>query len=196
MRVLVIDNGGQPAEALETLTQICIGRQGDASAVTTVSGAEFANDLAGTNLDEYDSFVITGGFLDDSIMNQAYFMSEVELVMGVAKPILGIGSGFEVICYAFNAQLHEIAERTMSADKVVPTDAGAKIFQGTDPIKINECSRWNVDELPRELVVLARSENGIEAVKHKLRPIYGLQLQPQDFAYPSDGTMVFKNILV
>lgn len=195
MSVLVIDNGGNSSDTSDLLVKLCAGKGGETS-VKVVSGVEFADTLAGTNLDEYDSFVITGAYQDGPIMNEAYFMPEIELVMSVAKPILGAGSGFEIICYAFGAQLQDIAEQVEAATKVTPTDAGAKIFQGTDPIKLTESTRWNVDELPRELQVLARSDSGIEAVKHKLRPIYGLQLLPKDFAYPSDGNMVFKNILV
>jgi anthranilate/para-aminobenzoate synthase component II len=122
-------------------------------------------------------------------------MHEVELVRLTDKPVLGIGLGFELICYAFGCQLHEESERAAGAISVRPTGDGSKVFQGTDPIKASETQRWAVDDVPRELVVLARSDNGIEAVRHKTRQIFGLQLQPEDFVYASDGKMVFENIL-
>ena len=78
---------------------------------------------------------------------------------------------------------------------MTPTDEGSKLFQGTDPIRVGETERWTIDEMPRELVVLARSESGIEAVRHRTKPVYGLQLRPEDFKYASDGKLVFANIL-
>ncbi len=77
----------------------------------------------------------------------------------------------------------------------MPTDDGAKVFQGSDPLCVVESKRWNIDELPKKLSVLARSETGIEAVRHKTLPLYGIQLLPKDFTYPSDAKMVFENLL-
>jgi anthranilate/para-aminobenzoate synthase component II len=187
MRLLIIDNGTAHLDQLQT---VC-----SAHDVTTVGTKQFAAELAGTDLDGFDAVILSGSYERGAAREQDYFIAETELVMNTNKPVLGIGLGFELICYSFGCQLHELAGRVVGAAQVVPTDEGAKIFQGTDPIQVAGVHRWSVDELPRELVALARSDTGIEAIKHRTKPIYGLQFHPESFKYSSDGKMVFANIL-
>lgn len=189
MQLLIIDNGTERLAGLQTL----LGAKG-ANQVTTVTAQQFGDELAGTDLDGYDAVVIAGD-LDAKVWNEPYFLHEIELINTTTKPVLGIGDGFELLCYAVGCQLHEDFERAVGADRLTPTDAGAKLFQGTDPIRVDDVSRWAIDELPKVLQVLARSDLGIEAVKHKTRPLYGFQLFAENFAYPSDGAMVYSNVL-
>lgn len=110
-------------------------------------------------------------------------------------PVIGLGWGFTMVCAALGEDLYELAERDVAATTVRPTDDGAKLFQGTEPIKVAEGTRWAIDQLPRSLRVLAMSESGIEAVKHNKMPLLALQMLPEDFVYPSDGKLVFENAL-
>jgi len=185
MRLLIIDNG---ATHLDRLQEICAKHE------VQVINAEALADSAGA-IETADAIILTGGYDAGLMWDNPIFMQEIELVRLTGKPVLGLGLGFELVCYAFGCQLHEVADREAGAAKLRPTDDGAKIFQGTDPLKVTEAPRWNIDEMPRDLVVLARSESGIEAVRHKTRPVYGLQQHPEDFVYSSDGKMVFANIL-
>lgn len=182
MRLLLIDNG---SPYLEQLQALCARHD-----VITVT----ATDLTDEAVAAADAVVVTGGYGQDAY-GQDFFLRQVSMIRTIDKPVLGICLGFELICYAYGCQLHEEAERETGAAAVTPTGEGAKLFQGTDPIRVNESPRWNVDELPKDLVVLARSESGIEAVRHRAKPIYGLQLHPGDFRYASDGKLVFDNIL-
>lgn len=190
MRLLILNNDTTAVGQLDQLQALCAKHE-----VSTVTSGQFMADLAGTTMDDYDAVVVFGGYEDGLVWEKSYFIAETEFIMNTSKPLLGIGLGFELICYTFGCQLHEEAERVVAATKVVPTDDGAKIFQGSDPIQVVEEQRWNVEELPRDLVTLARSDTGIEVVKHRAKPIYGLQLQPASFKYTSDGKMVFANVL-
>lgn len=189
MRLLVVDNG---TKQLDALTDICAA--GGKREVTTVTAEQYVQDLAGTGLDGFDAIVLSGDYENGLAWEQSYFLRETELVMDTAKPILGIGLGFELILYAAGYQLHEVAERTEGATRVVPTEDGSKVFQGTDPIIVADGHRWNIDELPKGFVALAKSETGIEAIRHKTKLMYGLQLHPENFKYSSDAKMVFENI--
>jgi anthranilate/para-aminobenzoate synthase component II len=40
-----------------------------------------------------------------------------------------------------------------------------------------------------------RSKDGIEAIKHRTRPIYGVQFQPEKFIEPTCGRDIFNNFL-
>lgn len=183
MRLLLIDNGTRHLEQLEAL----LSRH----EVTTIE----PDGLDEVSVADHEAIILSGSYEHSVVYDQAYFLKEVELVRTTDRPILGICLGFELICYAYGCQLHELAEKIEGAGQVTPTGEGAKIFQGTDPIRVFEGHRWNVEDVPKELVVLARSDSGIEAVRHRLKPMYGLQFHPEDFRYGSDGKMVFQNII-
>lgn len=196
MRLLSIDNSSDNSSdnpsGQSDLLQTLSARHD----VTALSGAdiEAIDALVSGDSGGFDGLILTGSYGQGLAWDQPYFMPEVSLLQAFERPVLGIGLGFELICYHFGCQLHETSERQVGAGKAVPTADGAKLFQGSDPILLNPAQRWNVDELPRELVVLARSETGIEAIRHKTRPVYGLQLAPEDFKYPSDAKLVYRNI--
>lgn len=183
MHLLLIDNG---TRQLDELLRLCQSHQ-----VTTISPEQ----LAGVDGGGYDGIVLSGSYQHNPVYEEPYFMAEISLLQTTTKPVLGFCQGFELICYAYGCQLHELAERQLGAAKVTPTEDGAKIFQGTDPVIVTEAHRWDIEVVPRDLVVLARSETGIEAVRHRNKQIYGLQFYPEDFKYSSDGKMVFDNIL-
>lgn len=142
----------------------------------------------------YDLCIIYGSLGNDSFHTAVVEML-VAALAGNDKPLLGVGIGFEVVCRMLGADLSQLGDIDTGTLKVIPTDDGAKLFQGADPLCVTETKRWSVDELPKKLAVLAKSETGIEAVRHKTLPIYALQQLPQDFAYISDAKMVFQNLL-
>lgn len=183
MRILIVDYG---TEELEALVAMCSRHQTDVLP---------ADGLTAEAVQDYEAVILAGDYTEAGVWQQPPFTTGAAWLKAADKPVLGICQGFAALCYAFGEQLHESADLTAAAGRMVPTDDGAKLFQGSDPIKVAESVRWNVDELPKELLVLARSETGIEAVRHKIRPIYGLQLRPGDFIYPSDGKLVFENLL-
>ena len=183
MRILLIDNG---TRGLEALLALC-----DKHDVTTIVPGQ----LESTATAGFDSLILAGSYDQKPVWEQQYFMPQAALVQENEKPVLGIGLGFELICYTYGCQLHEVAGRQAAATKLTPSDDGAKLFQGTDPLVVSDAPRWNVDDLPKALVVLASSESGVEAVRHKTKPVYGLQLLPADFKYGSDAKMVYQNIL-
>lgn len=186
MRLLLIDLIENDTKNLQDLKAVCAPHE-----VTIVRPEA----LDGVQPDSYEAIILSGSYEHNLVWDQPYFLAEIELVRLTDKPVLGICLGFELICYAFGSQLHELTERVTGATVVTPTSEGTKLFQGGDPIKVLEASRWAIDEVPKDLVVLATSETGIEALRHRTRPIYGLQFYPEDFKYASDGKLVVANIL-
>jgi GMP synthase-like glutamine amidotransferase len=110
------------------------------------------------------------------------------------KPVLAIGFGFELLCVAQGIDLRSVGERGVGAAKIEPTADGMKLFQGSDPLCVLENERWQTDEFPKKLQVLARSQTGVEAVRHKTKLQIGLQQLPADFTYRSDAKMIYENI--
>jgi len=189
MRLLLVtlDTESENQRSLGQLHAICSKYQLDIVA---------PGDLGGIMAENYDVWLLAGEIVPDAKQN-AWYGSLVELIRGSGNAVVGVGLGFEIVCAAFNVVLADIAEIGTAATVMVPTEDGAKLFQGTDPIRIHEQNRWLVEResLPKVLQALALSEDVVEAFKHKNLPVYALQLYPEDFEYPSDGKLVFENLL-
>lgn len=69
------------------------------------------------------------------------------------------------------------------------------LFLGIDKFSVYEAHRFVVRETPPELIVLAKSKDGIEAFKHISLPIYGVQFHPEMFIDQTAGKSVFENFL-
>jgi len=141
-------------------------------------------------LDEFSAIVVAGAY---GAVSPGRF-ELVQMLAGLDKPLLGIGIGYEVLCQTLGIDLDALAECAVGAQRIIPTDDGSKIFQGTDPLLVKEGQRWLVEELPKSCQVLARSDSGIEAFRHKKRPLIAIQQLPDDFTYPSDAKMVYANL--
>ena len=78
----------------------------------------------------------------------------------------------------------------------VSATAGSSIYQGLPDSLVG--GRYNslaITKLPKELEVTARTEDGIiMGIKHKHRPIYGLQFHPESVLTP-DGLKIVENFL-
>lgn len=183
MRILIINNG---TRRLEMLQAICSRYD-----TTTIE----VTDLSSCSTTAFDAIILSGSYSHAVSDSAELYATEIELIQQTTVPVLGICLGFELICHAYGCQLVELADKVEGPASITPTEDGARIFQGTDPIKVHEAHRWAVDEVSKDLIVLAQSDNGIEAVKHKTRTLYGLQFHPENFTYVSDGKMVFENIL-
>lgn len=136
--------------------------------------------------------VLAGAY--DTAIDPSLSDGLVAWLAGFDKPLVGIGQGFAIACKLYGVDLESIFEKSSAGSKLVPTDDGAKVFQGTDPLLVEATPRWLIDELPKSLQVLARSESGIEAIRHKQKPVIAIQQQFDDFVYPSDGKLVYANI--
>lgn len=166
MRIYLIDLGGAPHDNLQDY----LGK----------------HELVSEG-DQYDVVVIAGSYEIDGPQPELADPDNT-------KPVICVGSGFEIACGLAGQHIAQIFELAAGSSRLVPTDDGAKLFQGTDPLVVKESKRWLVDELPKSMQVLARSESGIEAFRHKQRPLLALQQLPEDFVYPSDAKLVYGNL--
>lgn len=176
MRILLIDLATAPIDDLRVLLPKV--------EIKVITADALPNDTEG-----YNGIVVAGTY-DGQPFNKDLASRLVEYGL----PLLGIGAGFETICSQLGMDLSEVYERGTGAGKLVPTDDGTKLFQGTDPLLVAKNERWLVDEVPRGVQVLARSDSGIEAVRHKQRPLTALQQLPGDFTYVSDAKLVYANL--
>lgn len=180
MRVLIIDNGTCYLSQLKNLLFDHVFQVIEYSKIDSVDSGDF------------DTAVLSGGHDFPVYGNDARLKKEIDFVKNFPKSIFGICFGFEIIASVFGAKLELMQNKEQGILDIQIVDP-AEIFLKTSSFQVFESHRWVVKEPTDELVVLARSKDGIEAVKHKTRPIYAVQFHPEMFIEKFYGDEIFCN---
>lgn len=113
------------------------------------------------------------------------------------KPILGICLGHQCIGQALGGTV-SYAKDLFHGKQSTITHDGTSIFNGINsPIKVARYHSLAVieDNLPEELKVLARTEDGeIMAIRHRDYPVVGLQFHPESI-YTEHGKRIIENFV-
>lgn len=182
MKILIIDNG---TSYLEKVQNLLFGHNFE-----TIKFSE-------VNLDKVDSFdavILSGGHDFPVLGNENLLEKEINFVKNYKKPIFGVCFGFELIANAFGAKLElmENREKGIIEIEVIEPD---EIFLNIKKFNVFESHRWIIKETGDSLEPLAKSKDGIEAIKHKILPIYGVRFHPEMFTEITCGDEIFYNFL-
>lgn len=182
MKFLIIDNGTSYLQQLENLLSKHTFQVIKYSEIGVVSPNDF------------DVIILSGGHTFSVEGHATQLEKEINLIKKSDQPIFGICFGFEVIAQAFGAKLEfmKSKEHGLLDIEVMESD---DIFSNITSFQVFESHRWVVKELPKDFISLARSKDGIEAIKHTIRPIYAAQFHPEIFTEKSCGDEIFNNFL-
>ena len=143
------------------------------------------NDVPFTSIDlaAFDNVVISPGPGHPTV--SADFGISAQLIAETELPLLGVCLGHQGICAASGARVVR-APRPMHGRLSQIRHAGVGIFAGLpSPLPVVRYHSLVVDDrdLPPELEVLARSKDGaVMAVRHRTRPLWGVQFHPESIA--------------
>ncbi len=153
--------------------------------------------LSSTDLSQYDAIILSGGSSLSVKNHEKEYAAEFALIETWTKPMLGICLGFELINFAFDEELVRLNARESGTLPIELLDAasGDALF-GTFPraFTVYESHRWIVAQ-NKFLLPLARSKDGIEAVKHPQRMIYGVQFHPEVFVADGHAAALLRSFL-
>ena len=120
----------------------------------------------------------------------------LEIIRGSNIPLLGVCLGHQAIAVAFGGEVSHSPSGPLHG-KISPIDHnGIGIFRGLpNPLVGGRYHSLAVTVLPHDLEVTARSEDGIiMGIKHKERPIFGLQFHPESVLTPY-GLKIVENFV-
>lgn len=126
----------------------------------------------------------------DSLLNQKLIE-----VFSQSKPMLGVCLGHQCIAYAFGGKVLQAREPTHGkTSKIFFANSAlfAGIKQGAEMMRYHSLI---VQDLPKELEVIAWSEDGIiMGIKHRDFNLYGVQFHPESIL-SLDGRRILQNFL-
>lgn len=123
---------------------------------------------------------------------------DVILQLGGRIPVLGVCLGHQAVCEAFGGQIVHAKRLMHGKQSMVEIDTAEPLFRGLAHKVL--VARYHSlvaepDSLPDCLAVTARDENGeIMAVRHRGKPVYGVQFHPESILTPQ-GDLIMQNFL-
>jgi len=127
------------------------------------------------------------------------YAAEVDLIIKANVPILGICFGHQLIAKAFGANIGSLSKFLEEPQniKVVEPNEILKSWKVGDKLRVYQSHKDFVENVPPEFIRLAESEScKVEAMKHKTKPIYGIQAHVERATKENpDGYQIIRNFL-
>jgi GMP synthase (glutamine-hydrolysing) len=191
MRTLIIDNYLPNSPQIEHLYKVICD-----SAVHTVEIRDYSTLGVNEEFKQFDALVISGSQRKLAEIGVAeYYANELEIIRQQTRPMLGICFGIQLISLAYGEDVLNMGKNYDGYYMVKITEKD-DLFDGlNDKFLVRESHEEMVSKLPYDFKILAESPNcPIEAIKHAVNPIYGVQFHPERFddKHPA-GQMILEN---
>lgn len=186
-RVLIVDNKSAHLAALQEIVQEKI------SGVTC--HLEATRDVTTESIEWADLVILSGGTGLSIEKNPKTFQRLIEKVLVAQKPMIGICLGAQAIAVHYGAELVDIGTRRVGNIAIYFDPESAKSLAVKERMIVYEFHRWKFDSVQEPLVEAARSKDGIEVMRHRDQPIWGLQFHPEIRRRNNGGHSILENII-
>ena len=151
------------------------------------------NDTPLDGLRDIDGLVLSGGAARVGLSSE---LGNCGAFMGLDVPILGICAGHQFMAGFYGGQTAEAPKPEFGAASISLVDGGGRLFEGTpEEQTVWESHNDEIKDPGPHLIPLAHSQNcRYQAVKHRNRPIYGVQFHPE-VQHTEYGDRIFQNFL-
>lgn len=175
MRILVIDNHTKDLEELKKLL--------DGLDFEICSKEDFSVGMA----EPFDIVILSGGSGVRSAKNHSEdYKIEIDFIKNTDKKIIGICLGCQIVSLAFGCTLKELEGKE---------EGIVKINYLNNEYYVYDSHKFGIENISNEIEVLATSKDGIEIIRHKTKPIWGMQFHPEVHDGGNNGAKIFMEIL-
>jgi GMP synthase (glutamine-hydrolysing) len=182
MKVLIIDN---ESKHIPEIISSCIAYLGVSPEVSPWSDVTYEYST------QFHKIVISGSSTFSVRTYPEVYAAQREILDKSTCPLLGICAGFELICTYFESTLVRNDARIQGIHQITITSSDI-LTTGFKNMSVYEGHRLACETVNPPLLELARSESGVEIVKHITRRIYGVQFHPEVSKPVNDGTILLK----
>lgn len=170
MKILIVDND---TDTLLEMQQLCL-RNGHE--ITTIH----CNEISLAFAQSHDMVLLTGGYwYDDPLQHLQTYQKEIAFIRETTLPILGICIGMQLMQLAYSGEVPELDERQTGSKEISVTPLGQKLLDLPEKIIVYKNHSRGVLSIPSQFDVLATSPDHIEIMKHKTKPLVGVQFHPE-----------------
>jgi anthranilate/para-aminobenzoate synthase component II len=187
MNVLIVDN---KSAHLERLKELLVEKLGN----VTFSFCD-ARDITDDIVKHAELVVISGGWGRSIIKNPGTFNKLIDTLAKHAKPTIGICLGAEAIAAAYGATLVELPVRRVGNIRISISDAELANTLGKSDLAVYEFHKWYINQTTSPIIALATSKDGVEIIRHRELPMWGLQFHPEVRRLDNNGHKIFEYVL-
>jgi GMP synthase-like glutamine amidotransferase len=174
-KILIVDDG---TKSINQITEL-LNTIGETQCVRVEA---FNPDMV-----ESDIVVFSGSSIYNVEFNKEFLGHLIEFIRNTDKVVVGICFGFQLLCEAYGSKLERL-------EKPVKDITNITLSTGQE-LSVQEKHKYCIKELGDDLVELARSEDGVEIVKHKEKRQIGFQFHPELATRETSGDEVFISLL-
>lgn len=170
MNILLVNND---TDSLDALLAMCSGVD---NRITQVHHSELHNyDVA-----PFELIVLSGGWwYDDPIELLEKYAAEIELIRRSPVPILGICIGMLLMHVACEQAVPLLDEPQSGFKEITVTPEGQKEFGLPETVNVFKNHTRGILEADPVFEVLGYSPGHVEIMRHRLRPLLGVQFHPE-----------------
>lgn len=170
MKVLLINNDSDTWSKLVTVVR-ATGYD-----VTT----SHHSDIGSIDIGAYDLAILSGGWwYDDPIELLKEYAEELHFIRTTPIPIFGICIGMQLMHVAVD-QAVPLMDEPQSGDKIISINkTGQQLFGFPDELEVFKNHTRAIYETDPQFELLAEAEGHVEIMRHKTRPLLGVQFHPE-----------------
>lgn len=180
MKTLLVDNGSTLTTKLAELTP---------GEVEVCSYNAIPDDV--TN---YHLILLSGSSQFPVEGNEQKLSGEFSLILNAAVPVVGICLGHEIIAKAFGGTIENLHHQHVGLTEVNIIQEH-NMFGGVKHFTVYENHRYGLKQVPDSFEVLAETDHAVAIMKHRERPIFGIQFHPEHHTEQQFGDEVFLKLV-
>ncbi len=170
MHILLIDNDTDSWDKLHAMVS------SPQNIVTSINHRE----LDSHDTTPYDLIVLSGGWwYDDFDELRRVYASELALIRTSTAPIFGICIGMQLMHVALEGDVPLLDARQDGFHPISLTSAAQQLFDLPETITVFKYHTRGVLAPDEEFELLATSPGHIEIMRHRTRPLLGVQFHPE-----------------
>ncbi len=135
-----------------------------------------------------DEIVVFSGSSTYNVDNDSEnFQHIMRFITETDKVVVGVCFGFQLLCKAYGGTMMRMIEPTKDIITIELADGRT--------ITASSRHKWIVNGLSDDFEILGESQDGIEIVKHNLKPQIGFQFHPEVFMELTEGDETFLSLV-
>ncbi|PFO99852.1 hypothetical protein COJ97_15135 [Bacillus cereus] len=177
MKYLLIDNINGKIEAFKRLFKLF---KKDYDVVTF-------KELKNIDISEYKGVIISGTSVSPQV-DRSLYIDEINFLKKINIPTLAICGGHQILSLSFGGELEEI--EPIYGRVRIDVLKKDHLFNNIDNHIYFTKHKFIVKDVPKDFHVLAEYQEEVYVIKHKDKPLYGVQFHPER---KSDGEQLILN---